>query len=242
MPHLNEVGDFLAVIRDYGIQTAKSEESEAVAITMRFEVFKDWDLEAKAWKERGRGEVVFGSSWIIKRDGTVSEKAHKRLITAAGWDGTFDSIRDKSWKPWVVRVTVEENFFEGNTSYRVSWINHGDSLPGDGGVKSVDDNTANALVSQHAQQLRASAAAIQQGIKHGVRKINVDTDNRLAITGAIRKVFREAPGKFDPRDYMKPAREAMAEVVKARMIAFGQAGWADKVPTKTLADLKTFYA
>ena len=72
---------------------------------------------------------------------------------------------------------------------------------------------------------------IQQGIKHGVRKINVDTDNRLAITGAIRKVFAETPEKFDPRDYLKPAREAMAEVVKARMIAFGQAGWADKVPS-----------
>ena len=84
--------------------------------------------------------------------------------------------------------------------------------------------------------------AIQQGIKHGVRKINVDTDNRLAITGAIRKVFAESPGKFDPRDYMKPAREAMVEVVKARMIAFGQAGWADKVPAKTLDEMKSFYA
>jgi fructose-bisphosphate aldolase class II len=49
---------------------------------------------------------------------------------------------------------------------------------------------------------------IQRGIKHGVRKINVDTDNRLAITGAIRKVFAETPEKFDPRDYLKPAREA----------------------------------
>ena len=56
---------------------------------------------------------------------------------------------------------------------------------------------------------------IQRGIKHGVRKINVDTDNRLAITGAIRKVFAEKPEKFDPRDYLKPAREAMKEVCDA---------------------------
>ncbi|MBE0564492.1 MAG: fructose-bisphosphate aldolase class II [Krumholzibacteria bacterium] len=83
--------------------------------------------------------------------------------------------------------------------------------------------------------------AIQRGIKHGVRKINVDTDNRLAITGAIRKVFAQNPGKFDPRDYMKPAREAMAEVVKARMIAFGQAGWADKIPHVTLAQMAKRY-
>jgi fructose-bisphosphate aldolase class II len=67
---------------------------------------------------------------------------------------------------------------------------------------------------------------IQRGIRHGVRKINVDTDNRLAITGAIRKVFAESPEKFDPRDYLKPAREAMKQVCIARMEAFGQAGHA----------------
>ncbi len=65
---------------------------------------------------------------------------------------------------------------------------------------------------------------IQRGIQHGVRKINVDTDNRLAITGAIRKVFAESPEKFDPRDYLTPAREAMKKVCVARMVAFGQAG------------------
>ena len=82
---------------------------------------------------------------------------------------------------------------------------------------------------------------IQRGIKHGVRKVNVDTDNRLAITGAIRKVFMEKPDAFDPRAYMNPARDAMKEVVKARMIAFGQAGWADKVPKKTLEDMRKKY-
>jgi fructose-bisphosphate aldolase class II len=70
---------------------------------------------------------------------------------------------------------------------------------------------------------------IQRGIKSGVRKINVDTDCRLAITGAIRKVLTEGPEKFDPRDYLKPARTAMKEVCVARMIAFGQAGHADKI-------------
>jgi len=83
--------------------------------------------------------------------------------------------------------------------------------------------------------------AIRRGIKHGVRKINVDTDNRLAITGAIRKVFAEHPDRFDPRDYLKPARAAMVEVVKARMTAFGQAGWADKVPHVTLEEMAKRY-
>jgi fructose-bisphosphate aldolase class II len=70
---------------------------------------------------------------------------------------------------------------------------------------------------------------IQRGIKHGVRKINVDTDCRIAITAAIRKVLKETPDKFDPRDYLKPAREAMKKVCIARMTAFGQAGNASKM-------------
>ena len=82
---------------------------------------------------------------------------------------------------------------------------------------------------------------IQKGIKHGVRKINVDTDNRLAITGAIRKVFAETPEKFDPRDYLKPARVAMKEVCKDRMIAFGQAGNADKIKIKSCREMVSFY-
>lgn len=73
---------------------------------------------------------------------------------------------------------------------------------------------------------------IQRGIKSGVRKINVDTDNRLAMTAAIRKVLMESPEKFDPRDYLKPARSAMKQVCVDRMIAFGQAGHASKIKVK----------
>ncbi len=102
-----------------------------------------------------------------------------------------------------------------------------------------------AIINQYGGEMKESygvpVEAIQQGIQHGVRKINVDTDNRLAITGAIRKVFAEQPSKFDPRDYLKPARIAMAEVVKARMIAFGQAGWADKVPVVSLEAMAKKY-
>lgn len=76
---------------------------------------------------------------------------------------------------------------------------------------------------------------IQRGIKSGVRKINVDTDCRMAITGAIRKVLVESPEKFDPRDYLKPAREAMKQVCIARMTAFGQAGNASKLREGALA-------
>jgi fructose-bisphosphate aldolase class II len=82
---------------------------------------------------------------------------------------------------------------------------------------------------------------IQRGIKHGVRKINVDTDNRMAITGAIRKVLCESPEKFDPRDYLKPAREAMKKVCMERMVQFGQAGNASKIRPVSLAEMAERY-
>jgi len=84
-------------------------------------------------------------------------------------------------------------------------------------------------------------AEIQRGIKHGVRKVNVDTDNRLALTGAIRKVFAEKPGEFDPRKYLGPARAAMQEECTERMIAFGQAGNAGKIKPVTCKEMVSFY-
>jgi fructose-bisphosphate aldolase class II len=70
---------------------------------------------------------------------------------------------------------------------------------------------------------------IQEGIKHGVRKINIDTDIRLAMTAAIRRFFVQNPGKFDPREYLKPAREAAKEICKARYLSFGCEGQAGKI-------------
>ena len=83
--------------------------------------------------------------------------------------------------------------------------------------------------------------AIKEGIAAGVRKINVDTDLRLASTAAVRKFLYENPDKFDPREYLTPAREAMQKVIKERFIAFGSAGHAyDYVPT-TIEHMKGVY-
>src|SRR6185436_19677425 len=76
----------------------------------------------------------------------------------------------------------------------------------------------------------------------GVRKINVDTDNRLAITGAIRKAFADKPEEFDPRYYLAPARAAMQKVCEERMRQFGQAGQGPKVPVVTTDQMSKDYA
>jgi fructose-bisphosphate aldolase class II len=102
------------------------------------------------------------------------------------------------------------------------------------------------IINQYGGKLKETwgvpVEEIQLGIRNGVRKINVDTDNRLAITGAIRKVLWETPEKFDPRDYMKPAREAMQKVVALRMTQFGQAGHAHDYKPLPITDLIKGYA
>lgn len=99
----------------------------------------------------------------------------------------------------------------------------------------------NHFGGQIKQTWGVPVSEIQEGIRHGVRKINVDTDNRLAITGAIRKALAEKPGEFDPRFYMTPARAAMQQIVKERMIQFGQAGQARKIRQVTLAEMAKKY-
>ena len=102
------------------------------------------------------------------------------------------------------------------------------------------------VINQYGGKLKQTwgvpVEEIQRGIKHGVRKVNVDTDCRLAITGAIRKVFAETPEKFDPRDYLKPAREAMKQVCIDRMVAFGQAGNAPRIKPVSTEKFASYYA
>jgi fructose-bisphosphate aldolase class II len=83
---------------------------------------------------------------------------------------------------------------------------------------------------------------IQRGIKNGVRKINIDTDNRMAITGQIRKILAEHPGEFDPRKYLKPALDAMTKLCKERLEQFNTAGQAGKIKPIPLSEMAKRYA
>lgn len=114
-------------------------------------------------------------------------------------------------------------------------------MHGSSSVPQDLQDLVNAYGGKIRQTYGVPVEEIQKGIKNGVRKINVDTDNRLAITGTIRKLMAEKPEEFDPRYYMKPAREAMKNVVKDRMIAFGQAGRAPHIRQVTLDEMAKKY-
>jgi fructose-bisphosphate aldolase class II len=83
---------------------------------------------------------------------------------------------------------------------------------------------------------------IQEAIKHGVRKINIDTDIRMAMTGAVRQFQAENPDKFDMREWMKPAREAAKAVCKQRYLEFGCEGQGAKVKGVPLSTMAREYA
>jgi fructose-bisphosphate aldolase class II len=83
---------------------------------------------------------------------------------------------------------------------------------------------------------------IQKAIQFGVRKINIDTDIRLAMTGAVRKFMAENPEKFDAREWLKPAREAAYKICRQRYIEFGCEGQAGKIKGETLQVVAQKYA
>jgi fructose-bisphosphate aldolase class II len=82
---------------------------------------------------------------------------------------------------------------------------------------------------------------IVEGIKHGVRKVNIDTDLRMASTGSIRKHLHDNKSNFDPRKFLKEATKAMSEICKARYEAFGSAGMADKINPISLEGMQKRY-
>jgi len=102
--------------------------------------------------------------------------------------------------------------------------------------------TINAYGGKMKETYGVPVAEIQKAIQFGVRKINIDTDIRLAMTAACRKFLAENPDKFDARDWLKPAREAAKQLVKARYIEFGCEGQGAKVRGDTLSVVAARYS
>jgi fructose-bisphosphate aldolase, class II len=103
-----------------------------------------------------------------------------------------------------------------------------------------------AIINRYGGKMKETygvpVSEIQESIKHGVRKINIDTDIRLAMTGAVRQFMAENPDKFDAREWLKPAREAAYKVCKQRYIEFGCEGQGAKLQPQTLSQVAQRYA
>jgi fructose-bisphosphate aldolase class II len=103
-----------------------------------------------------------------------------------------------------------------------------------------------ATINQYGGRMKQTygvpVAEIQKAIQFGVRKINIDTDIRMAMTGAVRKFLHENPDKFDAREWLKPAREAAKALCKQRYIEFGCEGQAAKIKGHSLSMIAAQYS
>ena len=103
-----------------------------------------------------------------------------------------------------------------------------------------------AIINEHGGEIPETygvpVAEIQEGIRHGVRKVNIDTDLRLASTASIRKFLAANKAEFDPRKYLAESQKAMKQVVVDRYQAFGTAGNASKISATSLEDMFGQYA
>jgi fructose-bisphosphate aldolase, class II len=97
------------------------------------------------------------------------------------------------------------------------------------------------IIREHGGEIKETYGVpveeIQRGIKTGVRKINIDTDIRLAMTGAMRRSFAQQPSEFDPRKALIDARKAARQICEARFVAFGCAGQAARIKPVPLDDM-----
>ncbi|MEN9892023.1 MAG: hypothetical protein RLY78_2318 [Pseudomonadota bacterium] len=103
-----------------------------------------------------------------------------------------------------------------------------------------------AIINQYGGAMKETygvpVSEIQEAIKYGVRKINIDTDIRMAMTGAVRKFLAENPEKFDAREWLKPAREAAKAICKQRYLEFGCEGQGAKIKAMGLDVIAQQYA
>jgi len=138
---------------------------------------------------------------------------------------TGDILRIDRVKEIHARIPNTHLVMHGSSSVPQEWLQIINSYGGDMG-----------------QTYGVPVKEIVEGIKHGVRKVNIDTDLRMASTGSIRRHLHDNPSNFDPRKFLKESTKGMKEICKARYEAFGCAGHASKIKAKSLESMFMLYA
>lgn len=115
-------------------------------------------------------------------------------------------------------------------------------MHGSSSVPQELQDIINQFGGEMPQTFGVPVEEIVRGIKMGVRKVNIDTDCRMAMTGQFRKIAQQSPKEFDPRKFLKPAMDAMRDLCKLRLEAFGTAGHASKIKVIAQDDMAKRYA
>lgn len=195
--------------------------------------------------ETGKGEKEdgFGAEGKISRDKLVTDPTEAaKFVSATHVDalavaiGTSHGAYKFTRKPDGEILSIETVKLIHEKLPNTALVMHGSSSVPQELLKEI-----NKYGGEIPETYGVPVEEIQKGIKYGVRKVNVDTDLRLACTAAIRKVYAEKPAEFDPRKYMKPAMDKMQAVCEARYEAFGAAGHASQIKPISLLDMAKRY-
>jgi fructose-bisphosphate aldolase class II len=146
--------------------------------------------------------------------------------------GAYKFTRKPDGEILAMRVVEEINRRLPNTHL----VMHGSSS-----VPQPLQDMFNAFGGEMPQTWGVPVEEIVRGIKHGVRKVNIDTDCRLAMTAIFRKVASQSRSEFDPRKFLKPAMDALRELCRERFEQFGTAGKADRIKPIPLAEMARRY-
>ncbi|WP_435256879.1 class II fructose-bisphosphate aldolase [Thioclava sp. FR2] len=114
-------------------------------------------------------------------------------------------------------------------------------MHGSSSVPQDLQDVINEFGGEMPQTFGVPVEEIVRGIRHGVRKVNIDTDCRMAMTGQFRKIATQSRKEFDPRKFLKPAMDAMRVLCRDRMEAFGTAGQASKIKVIAMDDMARRY-
>ncbi len=223
-----------------------------VAVTARVTEMAHWvgvsvegELGVLGSLETGRGEAEDGhgaegtidhSQLLTDPDQAVDFVAKTKVDALAIACGTSHGAYKFSRKPdgQILAMHVIEEIHRRLPNTHL--VMHGSSS-----VPQELQDVINAYGGEMPQTWGVPVEEIVRGIKHGVRKVNIDTDCRMAMIGQIRRVLKEHPREIDPRKVFKPAMEAMKKVCIERLEAFGTAGWARKIKPISLDEMAKRY-
>ncbi len=223
-----------------------------VAITARVAEMAHWvgasvegELGVLGSLETGQGEAEDGhgaegaldhSQLLTDPDQAVDFVGRTRVDALAIACGTSHGAYKFSRKPTgdILAMNVIEAIHRKLPNTHL--VMHGSSS-----VPQELQDIINEFGGEMPQTFGVPVEEIVRGIRHGVRKVNIDTDCRMAMTGQFRKIAMQSPKEFDPRKFLKPAMDAMRDLCKARLEAFGTAGNASKIKVIAMDEMAKRY-
>lgn len=193
--------------------------------------------EAEAEDGHGAEGKLDHSQLLTDPDQAVDFVARTRVDALAIACGTSHGAYKFSRKPTgdILAMEVIEAIHQKLPNTHL--VMHGSSS-----VPQELQDIINAHGGEMPQTFGVPVEEIVRGIKHGVRKVNIDTDCRMAMTGQFRRIAQENPREFDPRKFLKPAMDAMRDLCRDRMEAFGTAGQAHKIRVIPMDDMARRYS